>query len=393
MSGAGDYRNYSAGARGLARGMDLAAVPLRPLLQRVAPRGTASDPPRSILVVRLDHVGDVLMSTPALAALRRAFPSARIDVLAAGWGRAALDANPHVNRVREGLAPWYDPRQQGLPGPVDVLRVAASLRREGYDWGFDFRGDPRVLLFYLLPAARRRFGFSRLGLESLLTDTLPYDRRRSILDLCLDLVAAAGAPPGGGRRPVFPTDESSRLTVARVLGEHGLGPLERFAVLAPGANRSPARWHADRFAVVADGLQAAGTRVILVGRAEDAKVARSVAASARRPDVDLTSKTSLRELGALLDRAALLVTNDSGAAHVAAAVECPTVAVFGPTDPSLTFPYEDGRRFVSVAAPIDHPRPCFRPGCSSDHGFSRISAEEVLRAALRVLSEAAGETR
>ena len=103
---------------------------------------------------------------------------------------------------------------------------------------------------------------------------------------------------------------------------------------------------------------------------------------------DLTGKTTLPDLAAILEAASVLVTNDSGSAHLAAAVDCPTVAVFGPTDPALTFPYEDGRRFVSVAKPIDHPRPCFRPDCPSDHGFSRVSPGEGASLAIRVLGGA-----
>jgi len=144
-------------------------------------------------VVRLDHLGDVLMSTPAVAALRAAYPGARIDVLAAPWGRAALEGNPHVDRILEATAAWYDPRRGDVPPPAEILGAAAALRRDPHDWAFDLRGDPRVVLAYLLPAARRRFGFQGLGLEGLLTDAVAYDRRRSMLDLGLDLVGIAGA--------------------------------------------------------------------------------------------------------------------------------------------------------------------------------------------------------
>ena len=81
------------------------------------------------------------------------------------------------------------------------------------------------------------------------------------------------------------------------------------------------------------------------------------------------------------------MSNDSGASHLAAAVGCPAVVLFGPGDPALSFPYEDGRRFVSLAAPIDHQRPCFDPACDSDHGFSRILPEQVLPVCLKVADE------
>ncbi len=389
MSAVSRYRNYSRIARAIARGLDVAAAPALPLLRLLAPRGQPSSPPRSILAVRLDHLGDLLMTTPAIAALRRAFPAARLDVLAAPWGRAALDGNPDVDRVIEATAPWYDPRRGDLPSPGEVLSVSTMLRREGYDWGFDFRGDPRVAVLYLLPAARRRFGFSGLGLERLLTDAVPYDRRRSMLDLSLDLAAAAGAP-SSSRRPVFRVSEADR-GAARVLleDEAGIRPGERFVVIAPGSNRSSARWPVERFAEVGDGIEAAGRCTVLVGRDADAPVTSGVAAAMTRRPADLTGRTRLGVLAAVLERAALLLANDSGSSHLAAAVDTSTVAVFGPTDPSLTFPYEDGVRFVSVSAPIDHSRPCFDLACASDHGFGAIPAGRVLEACLKILDRPA----
>jgi lipopolysaccharide heptosyltransferase II len=393
VSGRGRYHNYSRGARVIAGMLDLAFRPLEPLLKLAAPRGEAPPVPRSILVVRLDHLGDLLMTTPAIAALRRTFPDARIDLLAAPWGRGIVEGNPHLDRVLEAAAPWYDPRKGELPRVEEILRVSARLRREPYDWAFDMRGDPRVVLFHLLPAARRRFGFSGLGLSRLLTDALPYDRRRPPLDLSLDLARMSGARPSpgaAGRRPVLAVGAEARARAAGLLGAAGLPPDAEFVVVAPGSNRPNARWGIPRFARLCDGLQDRGLRVLLSGGPADAPITSEVASLSRHPVEDLAGRLPLADLAALLERALLLVTNDSGASHVGAAVGCPTVAIFGPTDPALTFPYEDGRLFQSVAEPIDHPRPCFDPACDSDHGLARLSPERVLEACLRVESAARG---
>jgi len=379
------YHNYSRRACLLAWGIDRAAWPLAPLLRLAAPRGTAADPPRSILVVRLDHLGDVLMTTPAIGALRRAYPAARIDLLAAGWGRAAAEGNGNIDRIIEAVAPWYDPRRGEPASPADLLGKMAQLRGAPYDWAFDMRGDPRVILLYLLPAARRRFGFAGLGLERLLTDSLPYDRRRPPLDLALDLVRlATGAGAEPPRRPTFEVSETARNNASRLLAESGLGSGARFAVLAPGSNRPNNQWGHERFALLGDGLEQAGLRVVLSGRPADAAGTGAVAGLLRRAPVDLTGRMQFGDLAALLERAALLACNDSGACHLAAAVDCPTVAIFGPSDPALTFPYTDDRRFRSLAAPIDHPRPCFDLGCASDHGYPRVTPAEALAACLDV---------
>ena len=377
------YRNWSARARRIARALDGVEALAGPFLRALAPAGDPPEIPRSILCVRCDHLGDQLMTTPAYAALRAAFPAARIDVLAAPWGRAALEGNPHVDAVRPGVAPWYDPRHSGLAGIGRAAAIGRTLRRAPYDWGFDFRGDPRVLLFYLLPAARRRFGFSGLGLADLLTDALPYARGRAPLDQALDLAALAGAG-APTRTPVFVPGTAARERGAAALRRAEVPAGAPFALVAPGSNRASARWPAERFAAVARGLAAAGLRVGLTGSPAEAPLLGEVGRLAGDGLADLASGVDFATLGALLTEASVLVANDSAPAHLAVAVSCPVVAVFGPSDPALTFPYGDQGRSIALSGPSDHPRPCWDARCASDHGFASVSAEQVTAAAIRV---------
>jgi ADP-heptose:LPS heptosyltransferase len=382
-AGAVTYRNWSARARRVARALDGLEPLARPFLRAMVPAGAPPAVPSSILCVRCDHLGDQLMTTPAYAALRAAFPRARIDVLAAPWGRAALQGNPHVDAVRSGVAPWYAPEQPALAGIWEAVGVGRSLHRAPYDWAFDFRGDPRAILFYVLPAARRRFGFSGLGLEALLTDALPYARDRAPLDLALDLVGRAGAR-AASRTPVFVPGASARERARAALQREAIDPGTPFALVAPGSNRAPARWPADRFAAVARTLRAAGLRPALTGAPADAVLLREVRARAGGDLADLASGVDFETLGALLTEASVLVGNDSAPVHLAAAASCPAVAVFGPTDPALTFPYGDRTKFVALAGPCDHPRPCWNPRCPSEHGLGEVSPETVSSEALRV---------
>ena len=377
------YRNWSPRARRIARGLDGVVGVAGPLLRALAPGGPLPSVPRSILCVRCDHLGDQLMTTPAYAALRAAFPGARIDVLAAPWGRAALAGNPHVDGVRLGVAPWYDPSHAALSGVSRATAVGIALRRGPYDYAFDLRGDPRAILFYVLPAARRRFGFSGLGLEGLLTDAVPYARDRAPLHLALDLVALAGAR-AVSRRPVFLPSPAARERASAALHAAGIPPGQPFALLAPGSNRPLARWAPQGFAAVARALAGRGLRVGVTGAPREAPILRTVQALAGTEVVDLASGVEFDALGALLEQASVLVANDSAPAHLAVAVSCPVVAVFGPTDPSLTFPYGDPKRFVALAGPCDHARPCWDSRCASDHGLSSVTPEKVASEAERV---------
>ncbi|HET9299129.1 MAG TPA: glycosyltransferase family 9 protein [Candidatus Polarisedimenticolaceae bacterium] len=377
------YRNWTPRARRIARVLDRAEAVVGPLLRHLGPPGEAPGVPRSILCVRCDHLGDQLMTTPAYAALRAAFPMARIDVLAAPWGRAALQGNPHVDAVRAAVAPWYDPARARLAGMAQAIVTGRTLRRAPYDWAFDFRGDPRIVLFYLLPAARRRFGFSGLGLTRLLTDALPYARDRAPLDLALELVKLAGAE-AATRLPVFVPGAAAGERAAAVRVREGIPPGTPFAVIAPGSNRAPARWPAEGFAGVARALGAAGIRVGLTGSPAEVALLRAVEERSGGRLADFASGVDFETLGALLAQASVLVGNDSAPVHLAVAVGCPAVAVFGPSDPGLTFPYHDRARWVALAGPCDHPRPCWDPTCSSDHGFGAIPPDRVTLEALRV---------
>ncbi|HEX5044637.1 MAG TPA: glycosyltransferase family 9 protein [Candidatus Polarisedimenticolaceae bacterium] len=385
MAGAGplSYRNWTPRARRIARTLDRAEAVVGPLLRRLAPGGPALAVPRAILCVRCDHLGDQLMTTPAYAALRAAFPEARIDVLAAPWGQAALARNPHLDGVRPGVAPWYDRAHGALSGGAQAFRTGLGLRRTPYDWAFDFRGDPRIVLFYLVPAAARRFGFSGIGLERLLTDATPYRRERPILDQALDLAALAGAP-AVTRRPVFVPSAEDRREARDALRRAGIPEGASFALLAPGSNRAAARWPAAGFAAVAKRLSAAGLRVGLTGAPAEGPIREEVRSGAGEDLADLATGVSLPTFAALLQEASVLVANDSAPSHLAVAVGCPLVALFGPSDPALTFPYDDRARWVALAGPCDHPRPCWDPACPSDHGFGDIPPDRVASEALRV---------
>jgi ADP-heptose:LPS heptosyltransferase len=203
------------------------------------------------------------------------------------------------------------------------------------------------------------------------------------LDQALDLAALAGAP-AVTRRPVFAPSPEDRGQARAALRRAGIPEGASFALLAPGSNRAAARWPAGRFADLARRLHAAGLRVGLTGAPTEGAIRAEVQSGAGEDLADLATGVALPTFAALLEEASVLVANDSAPSHLAVAVGCPLVTVFGPSDPALTFPYADLARWVALAGPCDHPRPCWDPACPSDHGFSAISSDRVTLEALRV---------
>ena len=347
---------------------------------RGVPARRAGALPQRVLLVRPDHAGDLLMATPAFAALRAGLgPGATIDVLASPWGAPALAGNPHLDRVLTIEATWFEPGRREGPDPMGLLASLAALRRGRYDAAADLRGDFRSILLARASGAPRRAGFSGLGLEALLTDPVPVDPRRDFVSRNHAIVARLGAEPLGPRRPIFAVPAAARSRVDRLLsGAPGDRPL---VALFPGANRPRATWGEARFAAACKALDARlPVRVVLGGREADGPACRAIADELRAAGIetlDLSGLTDLGEAAALIASAAAMLGNDSGAAHLAAAVGTPAVAVFGPTDPALLWTWEPRDRYVAFAGPTACVRPCFRGACRSDHGYADVDPRGV----------------
>jgi ADP-heptose:LPS heptosyltransferase len=322
------------------------------------------------------------MATPAIRALRRARVDARIEVLTSPWGAPAIRDNPDIDRVRTVEATWFEPLRAEGPDPSRLIADVLSLRLGGpgrYDAAADLRGDFRSILLALASGARRRAGFSRLGLEALLTDSLPFDARLDHVARNHAVARLLGAGALEERRPVFVVPASAEAAVERLLAPLPAG--RAIVTIHPGTNRPSANWGAERFAETARQLASRGGISILAGGLE---VDRPQAETVLRASgmhaaavLNLAGRTSLAEGAAVIRRSSVLLTNDSGAAHLAAAVGTPVVAIFGPTDPALSWTWDRPDRNIALAGPSTCPRPCFARDCGGDHGYSRIAPADV----------------
>lgn len=365
-------------------------------------------PPRRILAVKLADFGDALLTTPALAALRAAWPDARLDVLTTPQAAAVYHHTGLVDAIIPFAKADYDRPGGLLARPGALLALARRLRGGRYD---------RVVLFHplttrfgalkhaaltLATGAPIRAGLARPGSPRawFLTHRAP-DRgfaRAHVVEQMLGVAAALGAP-AVARRLVYrpgPAAETAAEVLARAIAPEG-----RLVLVHPGCGPfGPARrWSAAGFAAVCDALAADGHAVALVGTAADG--AAAVMAACARPPVDLTDRTDLPTLAALLARAAVLVSNDGGVMHLATAVGTPVVAVFGPSSAAAWGPWwpsEDGPSPHAVVA-LDLPcRPCFYvgyrlgspTGCATRDCLRWLPAPRVIDAARRALARGQG---
>ena len=346
--------------------------------------------PARILVRGTNWVGDALLMTPALIAVRRTFPRAHLSLLVRPWVADLFRGNPAVDEIllyeSAGL-------HRGIGGK---LRLARDLRRRRFDLAVLFQNAFEAALLAWLAGIPERVGFATQGRGLLLTRAVPVPpglERCHQVDYYLGLVRSLGyaAHPA---EPVLVVSREEQERADRLLREAGCDETARFIVLNPGAVYGTAkRWPAERFGALADRLLAGGFRPVLVGAPSDAASAAEVRAASAHPEafVDLTGRTDLKTLAGILCRAHAFVTNDTGAMHVAAAVGTPLVAIFGPTDPVTTAPVS--RRATLVRRPV-FCSPCLLRECPIDHRCMRgVGVEEVheaLRALLRSSSPSAG---
>ncbi|TLM66214.1 MAG: lipopolysaccharide heptosyltransferase II [Deltaproteobacteria bacterium] len=320
-------------------------------------------------------IGDAVMATPALQAVRRAFPQAHLAVIANPLVAELFVAHPDCDQVIR-----FDKRA-GDGGARGFWRFCRRLRSERFDLAILLQNAFEAAAMALLAGIPRRAGYRTDGRGLLLTHGVAaVDKKHGLhhVDYYLHMLGRLGIEAGGRRLCLA-------LTADEQAGAQALlGPGEWIAV-NPGASYGAAkRWLPERFAAVADTLAAEfGVRVVLTGGPGEAEIGRDIERAMGVAPVNLIGRTSVRELMAVLARCRLVVTNDSGPMHIAAAFGVPLVAVFGPTDHTTTSPLTDRCRIVRSAAEC---APCMLRECPVDHHcMTGVTADMVLDAARSLL--------
>lgn len=337
----------------------------------------SKQPFRRILVRSTNWIGDAVMTTPAMGTIRAAYPQAQIAVAANPAVAELFRHHPYCDRVlvfdKKGV-------HRGLSG---LLRFASELRRERFDLAILLQNAIEAALLAALAGIPRRAGYRTDGRGLLLTDGVPVGKTERCLhhtEYYQRMLRALGIEGGGGALRLECTGEE--LVWAR----QTLGAGRYLAVNPGAAYGSAKRWFPDRFAAVADTLaNEHGLSVVLTGGPGEAEIGRDIAAAMRGPALNLIGHTSVRQLMAVLSLCRLVVTNDSGPMHVAAAFGVPIVAVFGPTDHTTTSPLADTVRIVRHHTEC---APCLLRQCPTDHRcMEAVTVDDVLSAARELLTE------
>jgi heptosyltransferase-2 len=334
-----------------------------------------------VLLIRLSSLGDVVLATSAVEAVREDVPGAEVHVLTKPAFREVFQGNPAVADVLE----WS-------PGDAPAS-VAREVRSRGYDWVADLHGNVRTRLLRAWTPRLRWLVYSKGSLRRRLAVAL---RSPTLLDAThvAERYAKALGPLGVAARPRLPRvypPPSAQETASRALRAGGWDGSSPLLALAPGARWATKAWPKERWAELLGAVAAGGLGFpVLLGGAEDALLCREILAGAGGYGTSVAGRTSVLESAAVLSRAAAVVTNDSALLHLASAVGRPVVALFGPTVRGFGF-YPLGPTDAVLERALAC-RPCSLHGgerCRLGHHrcLAEISGAEVLAALEAVLLE------
>lgn len=289
---------------------------------------------KKILVVRTDRIGDVVLSTPVLRALRDNYPRSYIAVMVSPQARELVEDNPYLNEV---IVYDKDKKDRGLLG---FWRFVMGLKRKKFDLAIVLHTKKRTNLITYLADIPKRIGYHDTKFGFLLTDKIKDTRMLGLhheVDYCLDILRKLGLTIKE-RIPHLAVKKECVFEADALLLEAGIKREDKIAGIHPGASCISKRWLKDRFVVLANHLvEDYGLKIVLFAcGTDDMAVANDIAKEVRYPAINLAGKTSLSQLAALLKRCRLLISNDSGPVHIASAVGIPVISIFGRNQAGLS---------------------------------------------------------
>ena len=287
--------------------------------------------PERILVIKLDHLGDVLLATPVFSNLRRAYPNAELHALTGAWSRVVLEKHPDVNNVVEYNSPAFC--RTGQPTSLrETFKLYRLLRRQKYDLIVELRSDWRTVWFAFGRLTPKRLSRAALQVANKLGFAQFSGTHETTRNL--DVLRQAGIPTSVETAIFSVTTEDKKwasdfLATYQIEGQHPL------IAIHPGSPIALKRWLPERYAELADWLIAQKrAQILFVGVKDEIPITTEIQALMRGESINIAGKTTLTQLASILHTCNVFIGNDSGPMHLAAAVGTQTVGLYGPGDPT-----------------------------------------------------------
>ena len=330
--------------------------------------------PKRILVVKLDHLGDVVLATPVFSNLRRAYPNAELHALTGTWSRVVLERHPDVSKVLDYDSPVFCRTGQST-SLKQTLQRYQQLRREKYDLMVELRGDWRTIWFSLLRLTPHRL--SRAALQ--ITNKLRLSEFSGTHETTrnLDVLEHAGIPIPIQVAIFSVTTEDEKWT-SNFLASYEIDKEYPLVAIHPGSPIPLKRWIPERYAELADWLIAQKhAQVLFVGVKDEVPIIAKIQELMRKTSINIAGKTTLTQLASILHSCNVFIGNDSGPMHLAAAVGTQTIGLYGPGDPIRFGPI--GMQCETIRRRLDCP--CVGVTCrfGKEGCMSQIQVADVIQ--------------
>lgn len=335
-----------------------------------------------ILIVNVNWIGDVIFSTPFIKAVREAHPDSYVACLLHPRCVDILKDNPRIDEIIV-----YD-EEGSHRSLLGKLKLIINLKRKKLDTAFILHRSFTKALITFLAGIKERIGYPTKHRSVFLTKVVEISDEEILLrgthkvEYFLNIARASGINARDIAYEFFIKD-FDRQKESQFLKENGVLDKDLLVVLCPGGNWDMKRWPKENFAKLGDlFIEKLGAKVVISGAKKDISLAEDIKKMMKGKPIISCGNTTLKELGALLERADLVVANDTGPMHLAVAMKTNVVALFGPTSPRLTGPYGQGSyRVIWKNEECD--TPCYDVACAENRCMALITVEEVFKEAVR----------
>ena len=344
----------------------------------------------NILIIKLSAIGDVVHTLPFLEVLKKGFPEARIDWLVEEAASRIIEGHPAINGIIiSRRKSWQEQMRKGrniFPVIGEAARFLKDVRSREYDLIIDLQGLLKSGILIGLSKGKRKVGMSgsREGARLFLNERpIRVDYDRHAINRYLKVAESLGCDSArwDGHIPVSAPD---RRLIDQILVSSGIDKKPLVAI-NPIAKWRTKLWRPERFAILADRIRdEMGCEVIFTGSNLDEQIIGDITAMMKTRPLNLAGQTNLKELAYFYSRCTLLITTDTGPMHMAAAMGCPVVALFGPTAPSRTGPYGKGHKVIRADVECS---PCFKKRCDHTKCMEAITVEKVFEGVKEVIIE------
>jgi len=331
--------------------------------------------PKRILVVKLDHIGDVLLATPVFSNLRLAYPHVELHALTGTWSRVILENHPDVDKVLTYNSPSFC--RSGQPTSIkETFQLYRQLRTQKYDLLIELRGDFRIACFSLLDVTPKRINRASLQITNRLGSQRFSSTHETIRNL--DVLELAGIPTPIHKTTFAVSKEDENWASDFIFAQEMNSKIALIGI-HPGSPIPLKRWIPERYAELGDWLiKQKHAQVVFVGVKDEIPIIEKIQNLMEEESTNIAGKTTIPQLASMLKKCKLFVGNDSGPMHLAAAVGSPTIGLYGPGDPTRFGPVGD--KCKTIRKKLDCP-PCSDNTCrfGEEGCMSKIQVADVIQ--------------